>query len=238
MPVGRHSHRAGGQLTRSTLHRSPGLGLQALGGGTMQYLRIDGSTALEDRESAIQKFNAKDSEAFIFLLSIRWVCFHVAQKAATCWEAAVLATACQGLGGLHLPAVNLVHMRWFSPAFCTLASSAPAWLGCSASPHPHLASSAPRSAAGRGLNLQSSDTVVIYDPDPNPKNEEQAIARWVAGGVAGLTAGVLHLYPTLTKLAHLIATHCVPPHSLLLFQLAPHRPDQGGAGHPLGVGGR
>eukprot|EP00898_Chlorokybus_atmophyticus_P002760 jgi/Chlat1/3485/Chrsp23S03787 len=32
-------------------------------------------------------------------------------------------------------------------------------------------------AAGRGLNLQTADTVVIYDPDPNPKNEEQAIAR-------------------------------------------------------------
>lgn len=32
-------------------------------------------------------------------------------------------------------------------------------------------------AAGRGLNLQSADTVVIYDPDANPKNEEQAIAR-------------------------------------------------------------
>lgn len=32
-------------------------------------------------------------------------------------------------------------------------------------------------AAGRGLNLQSADTVIIYDPDPNPKNEEQAIAR-------------------------------------------------------------
>ena len=28
-------------------------------------------------------------------------------------------------------------------------------------------------AAGRGLNLQSADTVVVYDPDPNPKNEEQ-----------------------------------------------------------------
>ena len=28
-------------------------------------------------------------------------------------------------------------------------------------------------AAGRGLNLQSADTVVIYDPDANPKNEEQ-----------------------------------------------------------------
>ncbi|KAG1354873.1 ATP-dependent helicase BRM [Cocos nucifera] len=32
-------------------------------------------------------------------------------------------------------------------------------------------------AAGRGLNLQSADTVVIYDPDPNPQNEEQAVAR-------------------------------------------------------------
>lgn len=73
------------------------------GGGRMQFLRIDGSTSLEDREAAIQRFNAKDSDAFIFLLSIR--------------------------------------------------------------------------AAGRGLNLQSADTVVIYDPDPNPKNEEQAIAR-------------------------------------------------------------
>ena len=38
-------------------------------------------------------------------------------------------------------------------------------------------------AAGRGLNLQSADTVVIYDPDPNPKNEEQAIARWVVKGL-------------------------------------------------------
>ncbi|KAL8499964.1 hypothetical protein ACS0TY_019821 [Phlomoides rotata] len=32
-------------------------------------------------------------------------------------------------------------------------------------------------AAGRGLNLQSADTVIIYDPDPNPKNEEHAVAR-------------------------------------------------------------
>lgn len=75
----------------------------SVGGGKMRYLRIDGSTSLEDREIAIQRFNAPDSEAFVFLLSIR--------------------------------------------------------------------------AAGRGLNLQTSDTVVIYDPDPNPKNEEQAIAR-------------------------------------------------------------
>lgn len=72
-------------------------------GDTLPALRIDGSTSLEDREKAIQQFNAPDSKAFIFLLSIR--------------------------------------------------------------------------AAGRGLNLQSADTVVIYDPDPNPKNEEQAIAR-------------------------------------------------------------
>ncbi|KAK9040613.1 hypothetical protein V6N11_015757 [Hibiscus sabdariffa] len=67
------------------------------------YRRIDGTTSLEDRESAIVDFNSPDSECFIFLLSIR--------------------------------------------------------------------------AAGRGLNLQSADTVVIYDPDPNPKNEEQAVAR-------------------------------------------------------------
>jgi SWI/SNF-related matrix-associated actin-dependent regulator of chromatin subfamily A protein 2/4 len=69
----------------------------------MGYLRIDGATPLEDREVAIKEFNAPNSTAFLFLLSIR--------------------------------------------------------------------------AAGRGLNLQTADTVVVYDPDPNPKNEEQAIAR-------------------------------------------------------------
>ncbi|KAF2315290.1 hypothetical protein GH714_038735 [Hevea brasiliensis] len=67
------------------------------------YRRIDGTTSLEDRESAIVDFNSYNSDCFIFLLSIR--------------------------------------------------------------------------AAGRGLNLQSADTVIIYDPDPNPKNEEQAVAR-------------------------------------------------------------
>ncbi|KAK4415921.1 ATP-dependent helicase BRM [Sesamum alatum] len=67
------------------------------------FRRIDGTTSLEDRESAIVDFNHPDTDCFIFLLSIR--------------------------------------------------------------------------AAGRGLNLQSADTVIIYDPDPNPKNEEQAVAR-------------------------------------------------------------
>ncbi|KAL3814821.1 hypothetical protein ACJIZ3_016089 [Penstemon smallii] len=67
------------------------------------FRRIDGTTSLEDRESAIVDFNRLDTDCFIFLLSIR--------------------------------------------------------------------------AAGRGLNLQSADTVIIYDPDPNPKNEEQAVAR-------------------------------------------------------------
>ncbi|WOL13291.1 ATP-dependent helicase BRM-like isoform X1 [Canna indica] len=67
------------------------------------YRRIDGTTTLEDRESAIVDFNSPNSDCFIFLLSIR--------------------------------------------------------------------------AAGRGLNLQTADTVVIYDPDPNPQNEEQAVAR-------------------------------------------------------------
>ncbi|KAK9757914.1 hypothetical protein RND81_01G194500 [Saponaria officinalis] len=67
------------------------------------YRRIDGTTSLEDRESAIVDFNDPQTDCFIFLLSIR--------------------------------------------------------------------------AAGRGLNLQTADTVIIYDPDPNPKNEEQAVAR-------------------------------------------------------------
>eukprot|EP00250_Pteridium_aquilinum_P019069 c24278_g2_i1 orf=2-5470(-) len=67
------------------------------------YRRIDGTTTLEARESAIVEFNRPGSDCFIFLLSIR--------------------------------------------------------------------------AAGRGLNLQTADTVIIYDPDPNPKNEEQAVAR-------------------------------------------------------------
>lgn len=69
----------------------------------LAYRRIDGSTTLDDRESAIVDFNNPDSDCFIFLLSIR--------------------------------------------------------------------------AAGRGLNLQTADTVVIYDPDSNPQNEEQAVAR-------------------------------------------------------------
>ena len=76
---------------------------QAGGSLRLPWCRIDGTTSLEDRETAINAFNAPDSPLFLFLLSIR--------------------------------------------------------------------------AAGRGLNLQTADTVVVYDPDPNPKNEEQAIAR-------------------------------------------------------------
>ena len=68
-----------------------------------EWCRIDGGTALDQREVAITEFNAPGSAKFLFLLSIR--------------------------------------------------------------------------AAGRGLNLQTADTVVVYDPDPNPKNEEQAVAR-------------------------------------------------------------
>lgn len=72
-------------------------------GKSMKFLRIDGNTALDQRDVAIKEFNDPAHNVFIFLLSIR--------------------------------------------------------------------------AAGRGLNLQTSDTVIIYDPDPNPKSEEQAIAR-------------------------------------------------------------
>merc|ERR1712078_206297 len=67
-------------------------------GKSMKFLRIDGNTALDQRDVAIKEFNDPGHNVFIFLLSIR--------------------------------------------------------------------------AAGRGLNLQTSDTVIIYDPDPNPKSEE------------------------------------------------------------------
>ena len=85
-------------LTCSLLTVSPSLSV-AQAGQKMKFCRIDGCTPLEQREEAINQYNAPDSDKFIFLLSIR--------------------------------------------------------------------------AAGRGLNLQTSDTVIIYDPDPNPKNEEQ-----------------------------------------------------------------
>jgi hypothetical protein len=75
-------------------------------------------------------------------------------------------------------------------------------------------------AAGRGLNLQTSDTVVIYDPDPNPKNEEQAIARSHRCVRVCVAFGVVRLHnhhtlvkdtrPTLIKHTH-IHTHA--PHT-------------------------
>ena len=73
------------------------------------FRRIDGNTAFEEREQAIQDFNNADDN----------------------------------MDSEHLPFIFLLSIR----------------------------------AAGRGLNLQSADTVILYDPDPNPKNEEQAIAR-------------------------------------------------------------
>lgn len=69
------------------------------------YLRLDGTTKAEDRGDLLKKFNAKNSEYFIFLLSTR--------------------------------------------------------------------------AGGLGLNLQSADTVVIFDSDWNPHqvNEKTATFR-------------------------------------------------------------
>ncbi|XP_020261440.1 ATP-dependent helicase BRM isoform X2 [Asparagus officinalis] len=97
-------HRAGHRvLLFSTMTKLLDILEEYLQWRRLVYRRIDGTTSLEDRESAIVDFNSPDSDCFIFLLSIR--------------------------------------------------------------------------AAGRGLNLQTADTVVIYDPDPNPQNEEQAVAR-------------------------------------------------------------
>lgn len=67
------------------------------------YLRLDGTTKAEDRGELLRKFNSKDSEYFIFLLSTR--------------------------------------------------------------------------AGGLGLNLQSADTVIIFDSDWNPHQDLQAQDR-------------------------------------------------------------
>lgn len=53
-------------------------------------------------------------------------------------------------------------------------------------------------AAGRGLNLQTADTVVVYDPDPNPKNEVRVTERArlsadVLLGFFGLMIGMLSI---------------------------------------------
>ena len=40
-------------------------------GAGLEWCRIDGTTPLDQREVAINQFNAKDSSKFIFLLSIR-----------------------------------------------------------------------------------------------------------------------------------------------------------------------
>lgn len=100
-----------------------------------------------------------------------------------------------------------------------------------------LSPSFTRSAAGRGLNLQSSDTVVIYDPDPNPKNEEQAIARWEQAGKLVDRCSRQRPGQEAPRGCLVLLTE-PPPHALPHPQLAPHWADQGGAGHSPGVGGR
>lgn len=84
------------------------------------------------------------------------------------WQVSTPAAAC-----------DPPHPHLLSPALPAACSAA----CCAALPSPALPAAdvfiflLSIRAAGRGLNLQSSDTVIIYDPDPNPKNEEQAIAR-------------------------------------------------------------
>ena len=68
-----------------------------------KFLRLDGTTATEDRSEALKQYNAVDSDYFIFILSTK--------------------------------------------------------------------------AGGLGLNLQSADTVILFDSDWNPQNDLQAQAR-------------------------------------------------------------
>jgi len=183
---------------------------------------------------------APDSEAFIFLLSIRWV------QTSVCIVGRLLMSNGWGSDSGGDYATEALHARG-KRSIQTPGTLPVSELAVSQPPGlPHsLASRC--SAAGRGLNLQSSDTVVIYDPDPNPKNEEQAIARWVAlmyrlhTNLASARPLVLYdwsCWPAPVAMHHWqLATHS-PSHTPTRPQLAPHRPEEGGAGHPPGVGGR
>ena len=122
----------------------------------MEYLRIDGSTSLEDRCP-----HAATQRHLVHLNDAPYIWPRNAERAAIMSETPlclrgllVFGRAAQRFCGA---AVRESAIRKFnavsSSAFIFLLSIR---------------------AAGRGLNLQSADTVVIYDPDPNPKNEEQA----------------------------------------------------------------
>lgn len=102
------------------------------------------------RETAIQQFNAPDSKAFIFLLSIR-----AAGR------------------GLNLQSADTVVRCFLHAAKCIFEclEARTAGLECKLS------------ARFMSIDCQQTRTScvsgaqIIYDPDPNPKNEEQAIAR-------------------------------------------------------------
>ena len=143
--------------------------LQHLGGGTMQYLRIDGSTALEDR--------CGRATAHIPAPAPRPAACSPRLLPLTCHSHPLRATPAPA--PLHTTSHPLPPRTRPLPA---LPCASPprresAIQQFNAKDSPAFIFLLSIRAAGRGLNLQSSDTVVIYDPDPNPKNEEQAIAR-------------------------------------------------------------
>lgn len=66
---------------------------------------------------------------------------------------------------------------------------------------------------GLGVNLQSADTVIIFDSDWNPQNDEQAQSRYFAVAfvdVAGTTSVSVLRFPS-------VCLHIVPTVLLLLL---------------------
>ena len=80
-------------------------------GKALQYRRIDGGSALDDRERAIQDFNRPGSDVFIFLLSIRAAGrgLNLQVRCGTCFPMCLRASRCS------LPAAASSCQRAASP---------------------------------------------------------------------------------------------------------------------------
>ena len=169
------------------------------GGQRMGYLRIDGSTSLEDR-CAHQKAAVSGEAGCCTLAGTEQVAVSaltcVLRSAATCivsmrHSAGVASFGSSHQGGRELAAspgagiscmlgakIGLKDKRTASHNAAAVEDGAQLCRESNIqkfnSPNsPAFIFLLSIRAAGRGLNLQSADTVIIYDPDANPKNEEQ-----------------------------------------------------------------
>lgn len=130
----------------------------------------------------MQKWNAPDSEYFIFMLSTR-----AGGQVRCSWEQFVGTVCLQTLPSL--PSSRLPFLHAHGPTLAPspqqqMPHSLP-WPWPSSLPQTHGRSQA------QGINLQTADTVIIYDSDWNPMMDEQAKARVHRLGSLGLLVCML-----------------------------------------------